>query len=58
VVILRSAWLSIKSLIDSNPGASFKVSFSQGKPVNSYVPPDTVVGFSSRGPNINETTTN
>lgn len=56
MVILHSDWLSIKNLIDNNPGATFKVTFNQGMPVNSFVTPDTVTGFSSRGPNINETT--
>ncbi|CAG0937255.1 partial Minor extracellular protease vpr, partial [Thermoflexales bacterium] len=56
VVILRSTWVSIKSLIDSHPTATLKITFGRGRPVNSHVPQDTVTGFSSRGPNINETT--
>lgn len=56
VVILRQDWSSIQSLIDNNPGAVFKISFSRGNPDNSLIPPDTVTGSSARGPNINKLT--
>lgn len=59
VVTLRADGLAIKNLIQTNPGKTIRVNFARGDPVrgvNTLVPADTVAGFSSRGPNINEFT--
>src|SRR6185503_5433129 len=59
VAMLRADGLAIKNLIQNNPGKTIRVNFTQGDPVwgaNTLVPADTVAGFSSRGPNINEFT--
>ncbi|MCP4345660.1 MAG: S8 family serine peptidase [Desulfobacterales bacterium] len=56
VVVLNETGLAIKEYLAQNPGQVF-VSFTQGNPVSDpdpRIPTDTVVGFSSRGPNINE----
>jgi uncharacterized repeat protein (TIGR01451 family) len=57
VVVLESTGEQIKQFIADHPGETISVSFTQGNPVfapDARIPVDTVVGFSSRGPNINE----
>lgn len=59
VVVLRATGQQIKQFIADHPGEQITVSFAQGNPVlapDPRVPVDTVVGFSSRGPNLNATT--
>lgn len=60
VLVLREAGLEIKSYLAEHSG-QVKVSFTQGEKVydpDPRIPTDTVVGFSSRGPNINESSNN
>ena len=56
VICLRETGLSIRNYLDQYPG-QVKVSFSQGAEIfdpDPRIPTDTVVGFSSRGPAIDE----
>ncbi|MEZ4659574.1 MAG: trypsin-like serine protease [Caldilineaceae bacterium] len=55
VRVLYEAGLALKSYVAANPG-QVRISFTQGQRITApdpRVPTDTVVAFSSRGPNIN-----
>ncbi|MFN8446364.1 MAG: trypsin-like serine protease [Caldilineaceae bacterium] len=59
VVVLSSTGQQIKQFIAAHPGETIQVSFGAGTAVyapDPRIPVDTVVGFSSRGPNIDEET--
>jgi uncharacterized repeat protein (TIGR01451 family) len=59
VLVLHSVGDQIKQFLADHPGETVTVSFTQGAPVLSpdpRIPLDTVVGFSARGPAINEET--
>lgn len=59
VVMLHEAGAQIEQFLADHATETVNVSFTQGTPVvapDARVPVDTVVGFSARGPNINEMT--
>lgn len=52
VTVLSPAGQSILSLFDTFPGNPIKITTTQGNPVSTWITPDTVTGFSARGPAI------